>query len=232
MADSRVVPGAPGPPEAGASKLVGASLVVANLLPLWALYTGRMSTGDVFVVYWLENVAVWLLTIVKVATAGGGGDATTPLTLNGRPVDQVRSGGALAAFFAFHYGLFTLVHGVFALGMAFRGPGRLHPDIWLLTGLVLLGSHAFSMVVHWFRGGERWRVSAGSAMFLPYPRMMVLHFAIIFGFGLVARADAGDGLRATLPALLLVALKTVADLVLHRWQHRRVAAGAEPVRPT
>ncbi|NPC42561.1 DUF6498-containing protein [Nocardioides sp. zg-1230] len=46
-------------------------LVLGNLLPLWAVWAGHMSVGDVFVVYWIENVSYWAITIVKVRTARG-----------------------------------------------------------------------------------------------------------------------------------------------------------------
>jgi hypothetical protein len=235
VTDSRAaLPGTPGAPAGRTPAIAGVSLLVANLLPLWALYTGRMSTGDVFIVYWLENVAVWLLTIVKVATASGTGGAVklSRVTINGRPMDPHDSNGLLAGFFAFHYGIFTLVHGGFALGMAFGGGGTLHPRSWLLAGLLLLASHGISLGLHWFRGGECRRVSPGWAMVQPYPRMLVLHVAILAGFGLLLETDVGDGVRQLLPAVILVALKTVADLALHRWEHRRVAGRAvSPVAP-
>ena len=36
-------------------------LVVVNLLPVWAVVEGRAGMGDVFLVYWFENVVVWAL---------------------------------------------------------------------------------------------------------------------------------------------------------------------------
>ncbi|QZY29896.1 DUF6498-containing protein [Nocardioides coralli] len=225
MGEPRALTGEPEAPVTGASRLAATSLVVANLLPLWGLATGRMSVGDVFVVYWLENVAVWLLAIVKVATARGTSGGPSSLTVNGRAVDPSRAGGVLAGFFAVHYGIFTLVHGGFALGMAHATDAELHPGSWLLTGLVLLGSHTLSTVLHWFRGDERSRVSPGTAMVQPYPRMLVLHVGIIAGFWLLLAVGGDAGLTHALPAVLLMGLKTGVDLLLHRRQHRRAAAG-------
>jgi MFS family permease len=103
-------------------------------------------------------------------------------------------------------------------------------QVWLtlLAGLTLALSHVGSLWLNWYDGGERWRVSAATAMWQPYPRMLVLHVAIILGFGLVLRsvgtADGASGLEELAPVLLLLGLKTVVDLALHLWERRRAAA--------
>ena len=56
-------------------------------------------------------------------------------------------------------------------------------------------------------------------MFLPYRRIFILHFTIIFG-GMVALAL---GNSASLVAVLVVA-KTIGDLILHLREHRGVEA--------
>ena len=208
--------------------LSSVSLVVGNLLPVWAVWAGHMSVGDVFIVYWIENVSYWAITIVKVRTARGANEpGSARMTLNGKPVDASDS-GALAFFFALHYGIFTLVHGVFAFVMAFLAGGDLHPGTWLLAGLTLALSHVGSLWLNWYDGGERWRVSATTAMWQPYPRMLVLHVAIILGFGLVLRSagtnGGANGLEGLAPVLLLLGLKTVVDLALHLRERRRAAA--------
>lgn len=202
-------------------------LVIGNLLPLWAVWRGLMSVGDVFIVYWLENVAVWAITIVKVRTARGvGKPGSATMTINGRPVDPTDP-GPLAFFFALHYGIFTLVHGVFAFVMAFLAGGGLHPVTWLLTGLALVLSHLGSLWINWYGEGERLRVSPSSAMWQPYPRMLVLHVGILCGFGLVlgsvGSADTPSGLEQLAPVLILLGLKTVVDLALHLWERSRSA---------
>ncbi len=205
--------------------LSSASLVVGNLLPLWAVWQGHMSVGDVFVVYWLENVAVWAIAIVKVRTARGAGrPGAATMTMNGRPVDP-SDPRLLAVFFAVHYGIFTLVHGVFAFVMASLAGGELHLGTWLLAGLALVLSHLVSLWLNWFDGGERWRVSPTGAMWQPYPRMLVLHVGILIGFGLVlssvGSAETPSGLAQLAPVLVLLGLKTVVDLGLHLRERSR-----------
>ena len=116
-------------------------------------------------------------------------------------------GAGLAFFFALHYGIFTFVHGIFAFVMAFLAGGSLHPVTWLLTGLVLVLSHLGSLWINWYAEGERFRVSPGSAMWQPYPRMLVLHVGILVGFGLVLdwlSRDPGTG-------AILLDIRTIRD---------------------
>ncbi|WP_110182827.1 DUF6498-containing protein [Nocardioides solisilvae] len=200
--------------------------MVVNLLPLAGVAAGWLSLGDVFVVYWMENVAVWLVTVVKVATSRAPEPTDSSLTLNGRPAHLVPR-AALAGFFALHYGIFTLVHGAFAFVMAFVADGELHARYWFLTGLAFVVSHLVSLAVNWFGEDERSEVPASRAMWQPYPRMLVLHVAILGGFGLVLKDQAGSAFpdpsaaAPLLPVALLCGLKTVVDLWFHLRERRR-----------
>ncbi|GAA1925594.1 DUF6498-containing protein [Nocardioides hwasunensis] len=220
-----------------ASLLSTFGLVVGNLVPLWAVWAGHMSVGDVLIAYWLENVVYWALTIVKISTAQGlAADGRQPtIRVNGRVVDASRNRGMLAGFFALHYGIFTLVHGVFAGVMAVLVGGDLSVRTAALAGLALVLGHVVSLWLNWFGDGERLRVSPTTAMWEPYPRMLVLHVTILVGFGLAIRSvgtsDSTSGLVHLAPVLLLVGLKTVVDLGLHVWSRRRAAPDATAPSP-
>lgn len=177
------------------------SLLIGNLVPLFGVWALGWSAGALLLVYWLENVAYWLVSVVRIATARGGRSA------GGR-----RAGSAkLAGFFALHYGMFTLVHGVFVMS-AFGGWDAMGSDglHWAVLGLAV--AHGLSLAINWFLRGERDRVSPGRAMWTPYPRMLALHVAIIFGAMVV-----GD--EATGALVILAVLKTVGDLGFHTWEH-------------
>lgn len=183
------------------------ALIAANLLPLWGVLTGALGLGDVFVLYWAENVVVWFTTTLKILTAREGASAV------------------LAGFFALHFGLFTLVHGVFSFVLAgVSGGFRGEPWTWILVLAAMLASHLFSLGLNWFGRGERNVVSPHRAMMGPYPRMLVLHIAVLGGFFLVLGSDGDD--RSTAAVALLCVLKTVVDLGLHlreRFASRQVA---------
>lgn len=79
--------------------------------------------------------------------------------------------------------------------MASVAGGDLHPASWLLAGLALALSHLGSLWINWYDGGERWRVSSASAMWAPYPRMLVLHVSILVDFAIAMRSVGSAGSR-------------------------------------
>jgi hypothetical protein len=185
-------------------------LVVVNLLPIWPVLDGRAGMGDVFLVYWIENVVVWLCGIVQVATAQGTD------TMGG--VTEPRTG--LDRFFAIHYGAFTLGHGIFALFMVHLvglegGVGQ----VLLLSALIAV-SHVVSLAVNWFGRGERLVVGPAQAALAPYPRMLVLHVGIIVGFVLIGGPHAFDHGAQLHAVAVLCVLKTLVDLAFHLATHR------------
>jgi hypothetical protein len=192
-------------------------LVVVNLLPVWAVMTERIGMGDVFLVYWIENVVVWACGIVRTATAEGAGKGTVAVTTNG-----VRGDMSSAKFFALHYGIFTGVHGIFtvivvALVGLTGGAGQV-----VLLSLAITVSHLFSLGANWFGRNERKVVSPGKAMAAPYPRMLVLHVGIIIGFGVALDGwEHGENVNDQVTAVaVLCVMKTLVDLGFHVWQHR------------
>jgi hypothetical protein len=198
-----------------------ALLVVSNLVPLLGALMGWMGLGDVFAVYWLENVIVWFFATIRIATAKGVAVSDPDRTGPTSPL-------ASAAFFCFHYGIFTVVHGGFTIVMiAMSSSGFVHYGSWLIAAAALFVSHLLSLVIHWFGRGERLVTTPGQAMFWPYPRMLVLHVAIIASFFLLLRGLAEDGTaNEVLPVVLLVGLKLTIDIVLHVRERIRAALAA------
>lgn len=209
-------------PGAGAWWVALAVLVVVNLLPVVAVLRGSVAVGDVLLLYWLENVVVWAVTIVRIGTARGAGEpARLSLTVNGRARRASTIGAwGLAAFFAFHYGLFTLVHGVFTVLLAVSSD--LSPDLasvaWLAAAIA--AGHLVALALVWFGRGERLVVSPTAAMGAPYPRMLALHAAIIGGFFLFLRDGPATGPVGGVAVLCLV--KLAIDVSFHVRQRRRV----------
>lgn len=192
-------------PNRTARTLSSLALIVANLLPLWAVARGTLGVGDVFVIYWLENVVVWFTTTFKILTARGGAE----------PAGGLNSRAALAAFFAFHFGIFTVVHGGFSLTIAFMTGGfQGGLGYWILAVGFMLASHLISLGLNWFGQGERNVVTPNGAMAMPYPRMLVLHGAVIGAFFFLIGPD-GEPTRGVGAVVLLCGLKTAVDLAFH-----------------
>ncbi|OYO17815.1 hypothetical protein CGZ94_02765 [Enemella evansiae] len=216
-------PGDSGTPQRAGLDLsvLGALLLslVANVATLiGAVYFG-WPPGNVFLLFWIENVIVGLTTIVKAATARGReDDGTTGIRINDRPAGPA----AAAGFFAVHYGIFCLVHLGFTATVAWRLGIELS---WLLLGLptvLIIVRYVIELITNWFGAGVRDRVTPGQPMIAAYARIIVLHVAVLLGWG---TRDVGEklgwfinwlppGLNSPEIAMviLLLGLKTIVDL--------------------
>jgi hypothetical protein len=128
----------------------------------------------------------------------------------------------LIPFFSFHYGMFTMVHGVFVLALfgnglkgsaAFPTPAvfwREFGRLDLLTAvLAVAAGHLASFVFDYLATGDFRRAEPGKLMMRPYGRIMILHITLLLG-GFLTQL-----LHSPLGALLvLVALKLALDLRL------------------
>lgn len=176
-------------------------LLVANAIPVLGVWQGWLGYGDVFLLYWLENVVVWLTSTIRIMTAGPEG---------------ARRQRGLAFFFAMHYGIFTVVHGVFTGVLTALAGGLKGSALAIGLSLALLvGSHVVNLAFFWFAHGGRFASSPQRAMVAPYPRMIVLHVCVIasgfFLFGSIGQAGP-DREAQFWPVLLLCGLKTFVDL--------------------
>jgi hypothetical protein len=215
--------------EAAGRYLSLASLVVVNLVPvLGVLYFG-WDVGALMILYWSENLVIGAYTIIRILVVA--------------PI----AGIFASLFFLIHFGGFCAVHGLFismlildhdpALGegldwpfflvfvellvQVVRGVLAYAPPEWMLAFAALWLSHGVSLVQNFFLGGERYRLGVNKLMSAPYSRIMILHFAIIFGgFAVMALG------QHIFMLLMLVGLKIAVDIALHRREHRRLRAGA------
>jgi hypothetical protein len=208
-------------------------LLAANALPiLGVLYWG----WDVFVLlilYWMETAIIGFWMIVRIAIAPPG--ALGKIEINGRPTQA----GALfvAGFFMVHAGIFMGVHMVFLWALFsgewsrkihglvdFFGTLVIATDMWIPL-LALFAVRGLSFLFHALRPEliesiERNfnlpvapRPAApeelGSIVGGFYSRVVIMHMTIIFSafvaviFGTIA------------PLIIMVLVKTVADVSLH-----------------
>jgi hypothetical protein len=204
-------------------------LVGVNLLPIAAVVTDRAGVGDVFLVFWWENVVVWLTGIVRIETAEGTSLIDPP---GPRPKIAVRRPGNLgsAAFFAIHYGAFTMVHGAFTFVIIALSGGLKSSTFTLVVLFAAIAvSHLAQLGLVWFGRGERNVVSPLRAMFLPYPRMIVMQVAVLVAFFLVFGGfDGSIGTGSQTPGVVvLCVLKLLIDIAFHLGARKRVAPTAD-----
>lgn len=197
-------------------------LVFANLIPLGGVLFFGWQVFPIMFLFWLENVVVGGFNVLKMLLAGGtGSHAGIKLFL--------------VPFFTVHYGIFTLVHGVFVFmmfGTDFRGGHGPFPNldslqelitrqhlVWAILGLVV--SHGFSFGWNYLLSGQYRTALVPMLMFAPYGRVVVLHLAILGGGFLVMVMG-----MPVVGLALLIALKIGLDVLAHAKQHG--LAGIKP----
>ncbi len=191
-------------------------LVAGNLAPLFGVLFLGWETFPLMLLFWCENVFIGLFNALRMLCA--------------TPQSKVLWAAKLffVPFFCFHYGLFTLVHGVFVValfGGSFSGGHGLTPGFdtfWRAVQENHLGwpvfcigsSHLAFFIWDYLYKGEYKEAKLPLLMIAPYGRIVVLHLAILLGAFLL--------MILRLPAialLLLVALKFGLDLAIYLKSH-------------
>lgn len=188
-----------------------------NVVPLLGVVAFGWSLFDVILVYWFENLIVGVVNLLRMGSCvfGKPTEAALPML-----VMTVFLGG----FFTVHYGGFCFVHGMF-VGSLFGGdlipegsnggPGGVFPHMFahLMTlgpaiavaGLLI--GHLIEFYREFLVGGAYRTANPGTLMFRPYPRVIVLHIAILgggFAIGLLG--------EPVIALVILVTLKTAFDI--------------------
>lgn len=199
------------------SRVAGAGLVVANLVPLVGVLFYGWNAHTILVVYWLESGVVGVESIPKIRRADGEDDPEElpSMSFNDRSVKSFVGdpNSDIAGFFASHYGGFWLVHGVFVFvfPLAVTSEAASLEVIPLaLFGLVVY--HAVSYRLNYVEGREFERTGPVTQMIEPYRRVLVLHVTIVLGFFAIGTLGA--------PAFAL-AVMVLAKTVLDFWGHWR-----------
>lgn len=188
------------------------AIVVSNLIPAAGVAFLGWDATPILILYWIENLALGALALPRIIASRGAVEGETA-----RPGHA----GASGCFFAVHYGLFCVGHGIFAFILAHQlaaagGPGA--PGVWertlgsadflWLVAAVVLISLALEIKDWWWPG--RWRdASPTLEMFRPYGRIAVLHLTVLGGAWLMARFET-----PAWTVLLLCLAKLVLELVI------------------
>jgi hypothetical protein len=205
-------------------------LLAANSLPIVGVLLWHWDVFVLIVLYWMETAVIGFWTILRIALAPPG--SMGPLLINGRPSN---SRVAMPAFFLVHSGIFMGVHMVFlwslfsgAWAQMIHGPADffsrlvIRTDMWLPL-LALFAVRGFSFLFHVLKPDFIVRIERGLRLPISpplpddmgtiigafYGRIIIMHITIIFSaflsiiFGTIA------------PLIIMVALKTAADVGMH-----------------
>jgi hypothetical protein len=186
-----------------------------NFIPLLGVIFRGWDVANILHLYWAENLAFGLITILKILT-------------NRHPSAGFPEKVFMAVFFSVHYGMFCYGHAMFVFGGLIDGGffnastearAYLHSHWFVVLGF--FASHLVSYFYNYLGKGEAAGMEPIKVMFLPYGRIVILHVTIIFG-GMAVMALG----NSTALVGMLVIVKTAGDLMLHFREHR-VTQGAE-----
>ena len=230
------------------------TLVAYTALPIVGVLWLGWDWREIVLLYWLENIslgAAMFVTLLRTAratpvatpapettpvatpapettpvatpaeTAHTTGDATEPDPTTLHPA----AGLMLAFFFSVHYGMFTLVHGIFVYALVTGGIGPISVDPRPLN----LGS----VLLVWAIGGAVQVVAAAigslpekrgtSLMMSAYPRIIVLHLTIILGVFAIIILQWGAA-----AAIMLIAIHALITLSTWMLSDRRAKSPLAP----
>jgi hypothetical protein len=199
------------------------AVAALNVVPVAGVVFWGWSAFALIFLYWLENLVIGLRTLASMTASAAASREThwAPAAL-------------FAAFFAAHYGLFWFGHGVFlvllfggaslggnALDLAGAARALFAQQPSLAAGLVAIALWQGLYFSLFLVRGDAARTKPLDLMGAPYPRLIILHLAIILaGFALMLLNQPLAGLIA------LTLLKAGFDIAEARRQDVRAPLGA------
>jgi hypothetical protein len=192
-------------------------LILANLVPLYGVIFLGWQVFPLMILFWVENVIVGIFNVFKM------------LFCQSEKPGKWFAKTAAISFFCIHYGIFTLVHGLFVFFVfggwidndsIFPKPSTFADAIggfqivWGILALFI--SHSVSFVFNYIGKDEYKKSTLNQLMSEPYTRVVILHLTIIFGAFLMMLLGSPIG-----GLILLIAIKTLVDILAHLKQHRQ-----------
>ena len=184
-----------------------ASLIAANLVPLFGSLFLGWTSGIVLMLYWVETAVIGFYSILKMPIAWGW------FSLFSVP------------FFMVHFGVFIIVArygAIFAYSVVDDFSGTAEELLDPIQGdlrryaLLMLGSHGVSFVTN-FIGKKEYRLmkkDPDQLMAAPYKRVLLMMATVFVGTIVVALTEAPHVLMS-----IFIVLKIVADVIAHLNEH-------------
>lgn len=215
------------------------AIAAYTLLPLAGVLALGWDWREVIILYWLENLTLGAAMVIRLLRSRSD-PGPEPMIINDRRVAQTpQTIGWLAGFFVLHYGLFTLVHGVFVFliaagvfsGFATTTTSTTSTAATAAAETGLAGVDGPGILIIWIIAGIAQILIAargplpaqrGTALMMSaYPRIIVLHLGVIGGAILIAESG-----WPPIAAVLLIALHGIVDAVSWMLASRRDRANA------
>lgn len=172
-------------------------LIAFNAYAIYYVKKQPNSINELYIIFWLQSFFIGIFNIIGMLTF-------TNRVENSYTVNDVKGNrpGCAAAFFAVHYGGFHFVYFIFLFAQLVD----LNQVNWHFIQLSFWAIFAGS-ILQYFQDKNINRekpVNIGVMFFMPYVRIIPMHLVILLPKFLHISAP-----------LLFIALKTVADIVMH-----------------
>jgi hypothetical protein len=194
------------------------SLLIANAITIGFATIEGWDLGPLLWIYWCQSVIIGIFNFIRILTLNQF--STENFKVNERQPAPTRATlRSTAFFFLVHYGIFHVCYLLFLMSDLGRRPPQLWPAV-LCVG-TFFANHLLSFF-HNFRRDRARVPNLGTVMFFPYARILPMHLTIIFGAFAAYQTGA---------VILFLALKTVADLIMHSIEHREEVDARVEVSP-
>ena len=173
------------------------------LIPIVGLLFLGWRWQEIMFLYWLENISVGAVNIVKMVRAPRS--------------DAEVSKNFFIPFFMMHYGAFTFGHGILLMvvtTLPFAGPRvSINFSSILWPWVVVLVAKVMASIF-----GKAPNKTAGQLLFAPYARIVPLHASLLLGMKIAME----DGISSAFAYLLVLihALIDLTSLLVQRWNNR------------
>lgn len=183
------------------------AVLVINLIPAVCVLWFGWSALTLLLLYWVENVVLGLINVVKIIAVSIA-----------EGVSGVLTAFFIVPFFIIHYGAFCAGHLIFTLllvggissgGDPLQAVGIVWTDRWNYVGpLLAMTAFHLAALVQWFRAGAWKGKTANVQMGEPYGRIIIMHVTILVGAMLIVITH-----QPAAAVALLAVLKTLFEAV-------------------
>lgn len=193
-------------------------LLFSNIVTIFLAIIENWNLSTIMWVYWFQSATIGFFNFIRILQLKEF--STKGFKVNGRSVQPTRATkNSTAFFFLFHFGFFHFAYSVFLLTGAFSqasGNALNFAEVKyiFLAALIFFINHLFSYFYN--RPRDTKKQNIGWLVFYPYVRIIPMHLTIIFGFFLDSAL------------FLFLALKTLADVIMHVIEHNVLRKGELP----
>jgi len=193
-------------------KISSLILIMSNMALVYGVYNHNFTLFTLMFVYWSENLIIGIFNVFKILLIKETVVEANPLVSK---VRKLTSKVFVLPFFIVHYGVFTLVHGVFVFTL-FSKYGFSWQSVFM-GFLAVLASHTLSFFINYIGAKEFEKKRPFDLIFAPYKRVIFLHIILIAGGFIIASTN-----QTLLFLLAFAILKTIIDLFAHISEHKNI----------